>query len=74
MAAPKKKYRPAITPGLRWVFRVVLVLVALLGANSVYLAAISADAATTEKSYQNYYYQYMFLGHLVLGLLLIVHW
>ncbi|QDT68844.1 hypothetical protein MalM25_17690 [Planctomycetes bacterium MalM25] len=71
MAAPHK-YRSAITPGLRWLFRIVLVLVALLGANSVYLTAITALEATTERSYQNYYYQYMFLGHLVLGLLLIL--
>ena len=72
MDAPKKKkYVPAVTPGLRWLLRVVLVLTALLGANSVYLSAVTVLEATSGHSYQNYYYQYMFLGHLVLGLLLI---
>ena len=68
----KRKYVPAITPGLRWLFRVVLVLFALLGANSVYLTAVTVLEQVTEHSYQNFYYQYMFLAHLVMGLLLIV--
>lgn len=71
MAAPRK-YVPAITPRLRWLYRVVLTLFALLGANSVYLTAVTAIESLTERSYQNFYYQYMFLGHLVLGLLLLL--
>ncbi|HUY36337.1 MAG TPA: tetratricopeptide repeat protein [Pirellulales bacterium] len=47
-------------------------LVAVLGANSGYLASITFLEFVTEKTYQNYFYQYMFLGHLALGLLLIV--
>jgi tetratricopeptide (TPR) repeat protein len=46
-------------------------LVALLGANSVYLVSITFLEWVTARTYQNYFYQYMFLGHLLLGLLLL---
>ncbi|MEX0611657.1 MAG: multiheme c-type cytochrome [Pirellulales bacterium] len=46
-------------------------LVALLGANSGYLAGITALQAFTGRTYENYFYFYMFLAHLVLGLVLI---
>ena len=68
---PRKLYVPAITPGLRKLFYVVLGLLALLGANSVYLASVTALEAITGHVYQNYFYQLMFLGHVVLGLLLV---
>ena len=67
----RKPYIPAITPGLRKVFFVVLALLALLGANSGYLLAVTALEAVTGHVYQNYFYQLMFLGHVVLGLLFI---
>jgi tetratricopeptide (TPR) repeat protein len=57
---------------LRVLLFVVLGLVALLGANSVYLIAIRALEWITKQTYQNYFYQLMFLGHLVLGLLLLL--
>ena len=68
---PRKLYVPAITPGLRKLFYVVLGLLALLGANSVYLASVTVLEAVTGHVYQNYFYQLMFLGHVVLGLLLV---
>lgn len=69
---PRKKYVPAVSPRLRILLVVVLVLTALLGANSVYLSGITLLEWFSAHTYQNFFYQYMFLGHLVLGLLLIV--
>ncbi len=68
----RKAYIPAITPGLRKLFFVVLALLALLGANSGYLLAVTILEAVTGHVYQNYFYQLMFLGHVVLGVLFIL--
>jgi len=51
---------------------VVFALFALLIIDSAYLSAISVMEWFTGGVYQNYLYQYTFLGHLVLGLLFIV--
>ncbi|MCX6903833.1 MAG: multiheme c-type cytochrome [Verrucomicrobia bacterium] len=73
-APARKKYVRAVGPRLRKVLYLVFGLVALLGANSLYLASITLlewlrrGAAV---SYQTYFYQLMFLGHLALGLLLV---
>ncbi len=69
---PPLRYRRAVGPRLRWVLRGVLALVAVLGANSAYLAAITFLEWLKGLSYQNYFYQLMFLAHLALGLLLVV--
>jgi tetratricopeptide (TPR) repeat protein len=69
---PKKKYVKAVGPRLRILLLVVFAIVALLGANSAYLVSITALEAWTQRTYQNYFYQIMFLGHLFLGLLLIL--
>ncbi len=66
-----KPYVRAVTPGLRKLLYFVFALVAVLGANSAYLSAITLLEAVTQRTYQNYFYQLMFLGHLVLGLLLV---
>jgi hypothetical protein len=66
-----KHYVRAVTPALRKLLYVVFGLLALLGANSLYLVAITLLEAIKQQTYQNYFYQLMFLGHLVLGLLLI---
>jgi len=50
---------------------VVFALVGVLGANSAYLGAITFMEWVSGRTYQNYFYQWMFLGHLVLGLLLV---
>ena len=68
----RKAYIPAVTPGLRVLLTVVFILVALLGANSLYLVTVTILEAVNSETYQDYFYQYMFLGHLILGLLLIV--
>jgi len=70
-AKTRKVYVPAITPRLRKLFVVVLGLLAILGANSVYLSSVTVLEAATGRLYQNYFYQLMFLGHIVLGVLLI---
>lgn len=70
--APKKPYVQAISPRLRVLFVVVLVLLAFLGANSAYLISVTGLEALSGHVYQNYFYQIMFLLHVVLGLLLIV--
>ena len=70
--APKKKYVRAVGPKLRKLLFVVFALLALLGANSGYLASITALEAYTGETYQNYFYFLMFLGHVALGLLFIV--
>ena len=70
-AQPKRKYVRAVSPRMRKVLNVIFVLVALLGANAAYLAAITTLEWWTGQTYQDYFYQYMFLGHLVLGLIFI---
>jgi hypothetical protein len=53
----------AVSPRLRKLLYVIFALAALLGANAVYLASVTALEWFTENTYQNYFYQYMFLGH-----------
>src|SRR5437867_8121238 len=69
----RKRYVRAVGPRLRVLLFFIFGLVALLGGNSAYLASITFFEWLKEGvSYQNYFYQYMFLAHLVLGLLLVV--
>lgn len=70
--AGKKSPARAVGPRLRILLNVVLATVALLGANAVYLSSVTAFEWFTQHTYQNYFYQYMFLAHLVLGLLLCI--
>ncbi len=72
-----KKYVRAVGPRLRLLLYFVFALVAVLGANSVFLAAVTSlewvsSRSGTPVSYQNHFYLSMFMLHLVLGLLLIV--
>ncbi|MBW3598764.1 MAG: tetratricopeptide repeat protein [Planctomycetes bacterium] len=69
---PPKKYVRAVGPRLRKLLYFIFALTALLGANAAYLACITALEWATGRTYQNFFYQYMFLGHLALGLLLLV--
>ncbi len=68
----RKKYVRAVGPRLRMLLYVVFGLVALLGANSAYLASITFLEWASGLAYQNYFYQFMFLAHLALGLLLVL--
>jgi tetratricopeptide (TPR) repeat protein len=72
-SVPKKqKYVRAVGPRLRILLYIVFALVALLAANSLYLISITALEAWTRQTYQDYFYQLMFLLHLALGLLLVL--
>ena len=62
---------PAVGPRLRRLLVVVLALVAVIGANSAYLAAITAVEWFTGRTSQNWLYQWMFLVHLVLGFVFV---
>ena len=72
-AAPKKKkYVRAVGPRLRKLLYLIFVLVAILFANSGYLATITFLEWFSGETYQDFFYQRMFLIHLAVGLLLIV--
>ena len=71
-AAPQRKYQRAVSPRLKKLLYVVFALVAVLTANSLYLASITALGRLRGESYENLFYMYMFGLHLVLGLMLIV--
>ncbi len=68
----RRKYVRVVGPRLRYLLLGVLGLTALLAANSAYLTSITVLEWVRKETYQNYFYQYMFLGHLVLGLLFVV--
>jgi hypothetical protein len=57
---------------LRLLLIAVLFLFALLTINSIYLGAVTVIEWLSTAVIQNYFYQWMFLGHLVLGLLLLL--
>ena len=67
-----KSRKVAIGPKLRIVLRLLFFVFALLVINSVYLSTITWLEWLTDKSLQDQTYLFMFLIHLVLGLLLIV--
>src|SRR5688572_11265221 len=72
LPTPRQRYVRAVGPRLRIVLFIVFGLTAILGANSAYLAAITFLEWARGVTYQNYFYQLMFLGHLALGLVLLV--
>ena len=68
----RRRPAPVTTPALRRLLEVVLLLFGLLAINSLYLLSVSVAERLSGQVYQNYAYLLMFLGHLVLGLVLIV--
>ena len=71
--AASRRYARAVGPRLRRLLNVVFGLFAVLGANSVYLVAITFLnwlERASGVSYENYFYQLMFLAHLGLGILI----
>lgn len=72
VAAPKKIVRKAIGPKLRIVFNVVLALLAIIGANSAYLAGVTLMQWWTKRTYEDQFYTWMFLIHIVVGLLIVI--
>ncbi len=71
VAKKKTPIRP-VTPRLRIVLYVVLILFGVLAANGLYLTSITWLQHFSGQVYENRLYQIMFMGHLGLGLLLIV--
>ena len=67
-----RAYVPAVGPGLKKLLAVVFALFAILAINSGYLAAVTFAEWYFSEVLQNYFYQSMFLVHLVLGLLITV--
>src|ERR1043166_1957807 len=67
-----RRFGPAVGPTVRWVLVAVMCIAAAVAANSIYLALVTFLEWTTGRSLQNYFYQYMFLAHLALGLALLV--
>lgn len=65
-------YVPAVGPRLKKLLFVVFSLLALLGANSLYLFGITFMEWLTGETFQNYFYLCMFVLHLALGLLFLV--
>ena len=70
VSKPRKKVRRAIGPKLRPVLRVVWVLLAIMAINSGYLGGISLIESLTGSELQTYFFQWMFLVHIVVGLVL----
>ena len=73
-STPTQRKKPVlpVTPRLRVVLYVVLTLFGALLANGLYLATITWMQYFTGKTYENHFYQLMFLGHFGFGLLLIL--
>ncbi|HEX2253228.1 MAG TPA: multiheme c-type cytochrome, partial [Thermoanaerobaculia bacterium] len=71
-SAARRRYVPAVGPRLRRVLDVVFGLFALLAVNAAYLLAVRLLEGATGRTYQNWFYLVMFLGHLALGLLFVV--
>ena len=73
LEAPKKKTKPArvVGPRLRVLLVAVLAMFSLLGANGIYLTVVTWTQHFTGEVYEDLFYQYMFLAHLVLGVILI---
>lgn len=71
-AAKKPPPKRPVTPRLRIVLYVVLILFGVLAANGLYLTSITALQWATDRVYETHFYQLMFLIHLGAGLLLIL--
>ena len=68
----RRRYVRAVGPRLRKLLFVVLGSFALMGVNSLYLVGVTLTEWTTGTTFQNYFYLWMFLLHLVLGLAMIL--
>lgn len=71
MARPTVALPPVIPPAARWLLRAVFAGFGLLCLNAVYLAGVGLLEWWQGGSHQGYFYQLMFLAHLLLGLALI---
>ena len=72
MGERKRKQERAVGPRLRLVLHLVLGGFVLLTLNALYLLGVRLLEHQTGELYQDHVYQFMFLGHLVLGLAVVV--
>src|SRR5262245_7258260 len=66
------RYVPAVGPRLKIWLWIVFALVALLGANSLYMASVTGLNWWTGRTYENWFSLWMALIHVALGVLLVV--
>jgi len=66
------KPRLTVTPRTRKLLLAVLALFSILLANGMYLSGVTFSEWYFQRTFQDLFYHYMFLLHLVLGLVLIV--
>ena len=71
-ASTPKKAKRVITPRLRVMLTIVLTLFGALAANGLYLTGVTWLQYFSGNVYESHFYQLMFLGHLALGLLIIL--
>ena len=66
------RYRKALGPYTRPLVQVVFAGAAIMGLNAGYLALVTLLEQATGDSYQDWFYLYMFLAHVVLGIMLMI--
>ncbi len=66
------RYKQAVGPRLRKLLGFVFGLFALLAVNAAYLGGVTLLEWSSGETYQNWFYMVMFLGHLLLGALIVV--
>ena len=66
------RYVPVVGPRLRILLWAVFAIVAMLGANSLYMASVTVLNWWTGRNYENWFSLWMALAHVALGLLLVV--
>jgi tetratricopeptide (TPR) repeat protein len=67
-----RRLLPVLTPALRRLLAVVLLLFGLLAIDSLYLVSVTIAEAAGGEVIQNYVYLTLFLAHLALGLVLVI--
>ncbi len=72
MGSAPAKPRLTVTPRTRVLLYLVLGLFSLLLANGIYLAGVTFLEWEFQRTFQDLFYEYMFLAHIVLGLLFIL--
>lgn len=72
MAGGSAKPKLTVTPRTRVILTIVLAMFSLLLANGLYLSGITFSEWYFRRTFQDLFYHYMFLAHLVLGLIFIV--
>ncbi|MCB1603107.1 MAG: hypothetical protein KDI59_00525, partial [Xanthomonadales bacterium] len=68
----KRRARPAVGPKLKILLKILFVAFAILVINSIYLSLITLTEWLSGRILQDQIYLYMFLLHLVLGLLIVI--